>query len=205
MKTHQHNSSSKFFKFTPSVSRCILPCQHRQTWTHPHRIFAIWFYWSVSFFICPASEADQFYIPAPVTEIYKLTSASESKQCSLDSIPILFLKLCFDEVGPILTNLVNLSLSGGIFPSSFKQALVQPLLKTISIHISTDPSLSTDDLSHFRPISNLNFISKMLEKSLPPTFDLTCPLTLCLFLNLLTGFFILLELLFLKFAMTLTL
>ena len=38
----------------------------------------------------------------------------------------------------------------------FKQALVQPLLKK--------PSLSTDDLNNFRPISNLNFISKILEK-----------------------------------------
>ena len=43
-----------------------------------------------------------------------------------------------------------------MFPSSFKQALVQPLLKK--------PSLSTDDLNNFRPISNLNFISKILEK-----------------------------------------
>ena len=36
------------------------------------------------------------------------------------------------------------------------QVLVQPLLKK--------PSLSTDDLNNFRPISNLNFISKILEK-----------------------------------------
>ena len=50
----------------------------------------------------------------------------------------------------------SLSLSEGIFPSSFKQALVQPLLKK--------PSLSTDDLNNFRPISNLIFISKILEK-----------------------------------------
>ena len=50
----------------------------------------------------------------------------------------------------------SLSLSEGIFPSSFKQVLVQPLLKK--------PSLSTDDLNNFRLISNLNFISKILEK-----------------------------------------
>ena len=66
------------------------------------------------------------------------------------------LKLCYNELGPIITNLVNLSLSEGIFPSSFKQALVQPLLKK--------PSLSTGDLNNFCPISNLNFISKILEK-----------------------------------------
>ena len=51
------------------------------------------------------------------------------KQCPLDSIPTFFLKLCFNELGPIITNLVNLSLSEKIFPSSFKQAPVQPLLK----------------------------------------------------------------------------
>ena len=96
------------------------------------------------------------FIPATHTEIHKLISASESKQCPLDSIPTFLLKLCFNELGPIITNLVNLSLSEGIFPSSFKQTLVQPLLKK--------PSLSTDDLNNFRPISNLNFISKILEK-----------------------------------------
>ena len=96
------------------------------------------------------------FIPATLAEIYKLISASESKQCPLDSIPTFLLKLCFNELGPIITNLVNLSLSEGIFPSSFKQALVQPLLKK--------PSLSTDDLNNFRPISNLIFISKILEK-----------------------------------------
>ena len=95
-------------------------------------------------------------VPATLAEIYKLISASESKQCPLDSIPTFLLKLCFNELGQIITNLVNLSLSEGIFPSSFKQALVQPLLKK--------PSLSTDDLNNFRPISNLIFISKILEK-----------------------------------------
>ena len=58
------------------------------------------------------------------------------------------------KFGSIITNLVNLSLSEGIFPSSFKQALGQPFLKK--------PSLSADDLNNFRPISNLNFISKIL-------------------------------------------
>ena len=79
----------------------------------------------------------------------------------INNVPLIpsqlsFWKLCFNELGPIITNLVNLSLSEGIFPSSFKQALVRPLLKK--------PSLSTDDLNNFRPISNFNFISKILEK-----------------------------------------
>ena len=96
------------------------------------------------------------FISATLTEIHKLISSSEDKQCTLYSIPTFFLKVCFNELGPIITNLVNLSLSEGIFPPSFKQALVQPLLKK--------PSLSTDDLNNFRPIFNLKFISKILEK-----------------------------------------
>ena len=109
------------------------------------------------FLFPPASPPKMInFIPATLAEIYKLISASESKQCPLDSIPTFLLKLCFNELGPIITNLVNLSLSEGIFPSSFKQALVQPLLKK--------PSLSTDDLNNFRPISNLIFISRILEK-----------------------------------------
>ena len=49
------------------------------------------------------------FIPATLTEIYKLISASENKLCPLDSIPTFLLKLCFNELGPIITNLVNLS------------------------------------------------------------------------------------------------
>ena len=36
--------------------------------------------------------------------------------------------------------------------------------KLLSSLFSTNPSLFTDDLNNFRPISNLNFISKILEK-----------------------------------------
>ena len=45
---------------------------------------------------------------------------------SLDSIPTFLPKLCFNELRPIITYLVNLSISEGIFPSSFKQAFVEP-------------------------------------------------------------------------------
>ena len=66
------------------------------------------------------------------------------------------MKLYFDELGPTIINIINVSLSEGIFPSSFKQAIVHPLLKK--------PSLPDDDLNNFRPISKLNFISKILEE-----------------------------------------
>jgi Reverse transcriptase (RNA-dependent DNA polymerase) len=52
--------------------------------------------------------------------------------------------------------LINLALAEGIFPTKFKQAVVYPKLKK--------QSLPHDDLSSYRPISNLNFISKILER-----------------------------------------
>ena len=135
------------------------------------------------------------FIPTTLTEIHKLISASESKQCPLDSIPTFLLKLCFNELGPIITNLVNPSLSEGIFPSSFKQALVQPLLKN---HLY--PLMISTTFVHFQTSSSFPKVSRKL---LLPAINLTCLLTHCLLLfSLLTGSFILLKLLFLKFTMT---
>ena len=97
-----------------------------------------------------------YFNPTTFSEIRNLIFSSQNKQCELDSIPNFLLKLCFDELGPTIINIINFSLSDGIFPSLFKQAIVHPLLKK--------PSLPDDDLNNFRPISNLNFISQILEK-----------------------------------------
>jgi hypothetical protein len=51
---------------------------------------------------------------------------------------------------------VNLSLSTGVFPDEMKLALVTPLWKK--------PSMDPEILGNFRPISNLSFLSKLLER-----------------------------------------
>ena len=76
--------------------------------------------------------------------------------CSLDLLPTFLLKSCLHVLLQPINNIVNLSLSEGTFPSCYKHAIVHPLLKK--------PSLPRDDLSSYRPISNLNFISKIIEK-----------------------------------------
>ena len=48
------------------------------------------------------------------------------------------------------------SLKSGVFPSIYKSAIVTPLLKK--------PSLDPNDLKNYRPVSNLSFMSKFLEK-----------------------------------------
>jgi len=52
--------------------------------------------------------------------------------------------------------IINLSLSSEVFPSHFNYAHVIPLLKK--------SSLPANDQNSYRPISNLSFISKVLEK-----------------------------------------
>ena len=60
------------------------------------------------------------------------------------------------DLVPLVTAIIKVSLSTGTVPKQFKQAVVTPLLKK--------PGLDTNDLKHFRPVSNLPFISKVLEK-----------------------------------------
>src|SRR6478609_2607019 len=103
---------------------------------------------------CPPPNLFQF-LPATTAEVRKIILTSSSTTCCLDSIPTSLLKSCIDVLITPITTLVNLSLSEGSFPANFKTATVRPLLKK--------HSLSHEDLSSYRPISNLNFVSKVLE------------------------------------------
>ncbi len=51
---------------------------------------------------------------------------------------------------------INSSLSLGYVPKNFKLAVIKPLIKK--------PQLDPKDLVNYRPISNLHFLSKILEK-----------------------------------------
>ena len=64
---------------------------------------------------------------------------------------------CFDTLLPVLCNLITESLQSGVFPSDFKTAHVCPLLKK--------PSLEKNSLKNYRPVSNLAFVSKLIEKA----------------------------------------
>src|SRR6218665_3048689 len=97
----------------------------------------------------PMSETEIFHL------VYNL-SRVPNKQCELDSIPTSSLKDCASILFPIITKIVNLSLSTGSFPVFFKHSLLTPLLKK--------PSLDKEILSSYRPISNLSFISKLTER-----------------------------------------
>ncbi len=56
----------------------------------------------------------------------------------------------------MITAIVNLSMSSGVFPDAYKLALVSPLLKKLGL-LLIFPS--------FRPVSNLQFLSKLTERA----------------------------------------
>ena len=79
-----------------------------------------------------------------------------NKSSPLDYIPTSLLKSCAGTFSFLISHLANLSFYQANFPSKFKHALIAPLLKK--------PGLSQSDPSNFRPFSNLNTISKILER-----------------------------------------
>ena len=81
---------------------------------------------------------------------------SARKSCELDPIPSKLLVECLDSILPSLTDLFNSSLASGIFQQCFKSALVTPILKK--------RCLDHNDLNNYWPVSNLCFISEILEK-----------------------------------------
>ena len=93
--------------------------------------------------------------PTSESEVSHLLQSLPNKQCELDPIPTSLLKDCASILVPIITKIINLSLSTGNFPLLFKHSIVTPLLKK--------PSLDKETLSNYRPVSNLSFISKLTE------------------------------------------
>jgi len=89
------------------------------------------------------------------SDISRLLAQAPNKQCSLDPCPTWLVK-SLSIMPDIITKLVNTSLQSGTFPSSQRNALVTPVLKKQHL----DPTIS----NNYRPISNLSFVSKLLER-----------------------------------------
>ncbi len=88
-------------------------------------------------------------------ELNKLITTSKPTTCLLDPLPTKLLKELPVAEEPLL-NIINSSLSLGHVPKPFKLAVIKPLIKK--------PQLDPSELANYRPISNLPFMSKILEK-----------------------------------------
>ena len=101
-----------------------------------------------------SSEVSSFR-SASIEEVKQLILKTPSKSCELDPIPTTILKQCVDEIAPAITSIVNHSMASGVVSSTLKMALVRPLLKK--------PNLDPGIMHNYRPISNLAYLSKILE------------------------------------------
>ena len=88
-------------------------------------------------------------------DVRKLILKMPTKSCELDAIPTQLLKQILPSILPVITKIINTSLRSGVFPQKWKNAVVRPLLKKQGLEPST---------SNYRPVSNLPFLSKVLEK-----------------------------------------
>src|SRR6218665_3717128 len=70
-----------------------------------------------------------------------------------------------DELLPFLLLLCNTALGDGALPASQKRALVFPSLKR--------NGLDADDMANYRPISNLSFLSNIVETCLDAAYSVS--------------------------------
>ena len=91
-----------------------------------------------------------------VDEVKKYILAAPNKSCSLDPIPTSVLKQCIEATAPVFTLLVNASLECADFSPELKRAFITPLLKKAI--------LDCEILKNYRPVSNLSFLSKLIER-----------------------------------------
>ena len=93
-----------------------------------------------------------------MTELAEIIRNLPNKSSDLDIIPMWLFKNCLPELLDIVHFIVNESLRVGMFPTALKQACIRPGLKK--------PTLDVDELKNYRPISNLTYLSKILEKAI---------------------------------------
>ena len=72
-------------------------------------------------------------------------------------------KVCLPSIAPLKTFMINTSFTTGIVPHSLKTAIVRPTLKRLVL----DP----EDFNNYRSTSNIQFISKVLERIVASQFQ----------------------------------
>ena len=89
-------------------------------------------------------------------EIKNIIDKVDKKSCELDPVPAKIFQGCQKTLLPIITKISNESLQSGCMPEKLKEAVLKPKLK--------NDSLEYEEYTNFRPISNLKFLSKVIEK-----------------------------------------
>ena len=91
--------------------------------------------------------------------------SAKCKSCELDPIPTTLLEKHTTQSPTCNKKIINLSLQSGLFPRNWKTAVVTPLLKKQGI----DPVISS-----YRLVSNLSYLSKLVEKAMLEQINSHC-------------------------------
>ena len=94
--------------------------------------------------------------PLSTSDVMKIIFGMKTKSCEIDPTATKLLKEILPSVIEPITRNVNNSLQQGIFSKLWKVAVIRPLLKKIGLELTT---------SNYGPISNLTFLSKVVEKA----------------------------------------
>ena len=94
--------------------------------------------------------------PVSEKDLCDLVKSCSPKSCVLDPLLSSLVKDNLDVLTTMITHIINASLLSGNVPTDFKRAVVTPLLKKTNLDVN--------ELKNYRPVSNLSFISKILEK-----------------------------------------
>ena len=92
--------------------------------------------------------------PISHDELENIMLSGNFKSSILDPIPTSLLKKCIETIVPLIATIVNKSIETYTFPDSLKLAAVTPGLKK--------PSLDSENLGDYRPVSNFPYIGKII-------------------------------------------
>jgi hypothetical protein len=98
----------------------------------------------------------QIFSTINVDELKKIVSAMKNKTSRADPISTSIVRQSIDLLAPILLHIINSSLTKNVFPEQLKTALITPIIK--------DEAKNPDEFQNYRPVSNLEFLAKLLER-----------------------------------------
>jgi len=108
------------------------------------------------------------------SEISKILFSCPNKQSDSDPIPTWLLKVCASVLTPIITNIVNLSLSSGQFHPILKESVISPLLEKPTV-TNTNSSTTGQSPTSLSILAHLQTALKHIYSCLQIFLLLTLP------------------------------
>ena len=110
-------------------------------------------YW---LFNCISKPIPYYFSKLYISSIFTISNLIIKSSHSSDPINLTDFKKLNYTLSPFILDIIIISINYGICPTSFKQAIISPILKK--------PLHNSNKSTNYRPISQLPFLSKILEQ-----------------------------------------